>query len=119
MLYQVLLCSVNPGSLSQQQAEVQTTAVCDQYWLLKITAIAPEASQQAQAAHAIGKHTMLLATQAPLASAASWTLRASLCSAVQAICHRHTAGVALLTTCPYIDAGALSMQLQWVDFRKG
>lgn len=65
---QVLLCSVNPGSLSQQQAEVQTTAVCDQFWLLKITAIAPEASQQAQAAHAIG---------------------------------------------------ALSMQLQWVDFRKG
>ena len=61
MLYQVLLCSVNPGSLSQQQAEVQTTAVCDQFWLLKITAIAPEASQQAQAAHAIGKHTMLLA----------------------------------------------------------
>ncbi|KAL0036026.1 hypothetical protein WJX77_011686 [Trebouxia sp. C0004] len=49
---EVLLCSVGPNT-PNQQAEEHITATCQQYWLLKITTIAPEA-QQARAAHAIG-----------------------------------------------------------------
>lgn len=62
---QVLLCSVNPGASGQQRAQEHIKAVCQQYWLLKITAVAPE-SQQARAAHAIGAFSKQLEPWAEL-----------------------------------------------------